>query len=71
LGHNADRWLGSGKNRLKGERTIKKKNPAACKNGREKQIRVMKNKMREQEKNVQVMNQTDNVALAVPVIIIW
>lgn len=40
-------------------------------NGREKQIRVMKNKMREQEKNVQVMNQTDNVALAVPVIIIW
>ncbi len=40
-------------------------------NGREKQIRVMKNKMREQEKNVQVMNQADSVALAVLVIIIW
>lgn len=40
-------------------------------NGREKQIRVMKNKMREQEKNVQVMTQADSVALAVLVIIIW
>lgn len=40
-------------------------------NGREKQIRVMKNKMREQEKKVQVMNQADSVALAVLVIIIW